>query len=610
MPGPIFFAWTDPDVDFDPDVHAVYDERIYNITIEQAEGGFASLKIEVRNPRVGLLAPGRKRWCWLSWEGSTGGPQPIFRGRVVGLPADVINETVILEFVAQPDDYADQQAALAETLKVPPYWDEVWISGDPNDPNTVLEARTQLYHVDRVSLEVSVSDNIDGEDGTEEFTTSDDFYETMSVSYGSAPLTQINVTASANYDQVASGDVDFSPMIASHAGGTGNMIPTMTAAGLVDDWPLPGASIGGGWIVGAGTFAAISAHPTLFVQKQYVTPNVIDMSVTDPVSIGTPGGVVNLPFIGLFKPSTQVLAGSTTWVVDFPINTVNIGFVGHYDADRKRSEIVEFRLLADVQQIVSNTGGSDIESLDLTTQDGAIAAAGFDVSSPSFFKTDRGQLAFQYLVALARAHVLDRARCVDVTFDTTWERGLAITCRKNGALFDDRLPGGAVIGKVKGYKLSYSVDNVGAEITIGCTVGHGGSTTAAAGAGDYVDDDYVDDGYQPATGAQLDVVTGEIVYDSFDEFVIDDDGVDLHNMTAANCLAYLHVTGTLAQQNADISTGAALNPPDPIGQVKADATTITLQTVSVKGGPFVTTFPVGDLTLKVPKTYDSEAAAL
>jgi hypothetical protein len=50
---------------------------------------------------------------------------------------------VTLNFIARPADYDAQKLALAETLKVAPWWDPMWIRADSrDDPDTVLEART------------------------------------------------------------------------------------------------------------------------------------------------------------------------------------------------------------------------------------------------------------------------------------------------------------------------------------------------------------------------------------------------------------------------------------------------------------------------------------
>src|SRR5205823_6610421 len=80
-----------PDAPFDPSIHNRFDEEVLSIEITQDEGGFATLNIDLKNNGVGYLATGRNLWCWLSldrnWEsGGTPDLQPIFNGRLVGVP--------------------------------------------------------------------------------------------------------------------------------------------------------------------------------------------------------------------------------------------------------------------------------------------------------------------------------------------------------------------------------------------------------------------------------------------------------------------------------------------------------------------------------------------
>ena len=133
------------------------------------EGEFANLTVEIRNPRIGLLSPGRKRWAWLSWNNGSE-VIPLFFGRLVGVPGNLQQEIVTLQFTARPADYDARKQSLAETLKVAPYYDPVWIAADKrDDPDVVLEARSQIWHIDRVSHAVTVSDLLVGEDGLLEF---------------------------------------------------------------------------------------------------------------------------------------------------------------------------------------------------------------------------------------------------------------------------------------------------------------------------------------------------------------------------------------------------------------------------------------------------------
>lgn len=136
--------------------HLVEDEKVLSIEIEHSEGDFPSLSIVIKNPRIGLLAPARKTWVWLSHGGT-----PLFFGRLVGVPSNINQNAVTLEFVARPADYAAQKSTLAGSLRVLPYYDPVFITPDAQaDPDTVLEARPAMWHIDRTTLAVTTSHTV------------------------------------------------------------------------------------------------------------------------------------------------------------------------------------------------------------------------------------------------------------------------------------------------------------------------------------------------------------------------------------------------------------------------------------------------------------------
>ena len=71
---------------------------------------------------------------------------------VIGLPVNLTQRFVTLEFLARPKDYKNLKAELASTLKVHPFYDPAYI--DPQmvgDADTVLEARTIEWHIDPVT---------------------------------------------------------------------------------------------------------------------------------------------------------------------------------------------------------------------------------------------------------------------------------------------------------------------------------------------------------------------------------------------------------------------------------------------------------------------------
>src|SRR5262245_64820702 len=123
------FAWVDAsETVFGPE-HLRWDEPVFSFALAQEEGDFATLSIAVRRPRnvagdpIGLLGPGRKIWAWFAFDC---GPALVkFRGRLVGIPSSMFEDLVRLEFVARPVDMVAQKEALADTLRVLPYYDEV-----------------------------------------------------------------------------------------------------------------------------------------------------------------------------------------------------------------------------------------------------------------------------------------------------------------------------------------------------------------------------------------------------------------------------------------------------------------------------------------------------
>ena len=140
-----------------------WDESVFSFTCEQSEGDPANLTVVVRRPRnvsgdpIGLLGPGRKIWCWFALDC---GPSLFkFRGRLVGVPTSIFEELVTLEFVARPFDVVAQKQALAETLRVLPFYDELVIEPERrNDPEVVLEgysARSGITTARRICSSVS-----------------------------------------------------------------------------------------------------------------------------------------------------------------------------------------------------------------------------------------------------------------------------------------------------------------------------------------------------------------------------------------------------------------------------------------------------------------------
>jgi hypothetical protein len=298
-----YFAWVNSsETTYNHATHARYDENVFSFTITHREGECAQLSLTIKNPKVGLLSTGRKVWSWLSFSDSgTAGAQPLFFGRLLGIPDMAGSKTgfaelVTLTFVAKPIDFALQRRALAEALAVLPFYDRLFI--DPKlrlssadhtgDVDTALEARSARWHCSRgengLPLHVSYSDICIGEDGTEIFESSTGApagVEPTSVNLrvSGAPMTSVTVKASVGWTQkfptgpaihIASFDFD-----------------SYTGESVVSNWPKVGASLGGGWAAASGTFAIdladVADHP--ITQYNYTWHNTAKQhNAGDPMS--------------------------------------------------------------------------------------------------------------------------------------------------------------------------------------------------------------------------------------------------------------------------------------------------------------------------------------
>ncbi len=218
---PFFFAWVYEDqTTFDPATMNVVDEDIYDMEIKHDEGQIPSLDLTIRNPRVGLLAPGRKVWAWLSYQPPTAEAVaainelyglesgnayvfpciiPLFFGVLVGIPTSLFAELITLKFIARSHTYIEDKQAVAETMKIRPFYDPIWLDDrHRDDPDSILEGWPRLWHVDRTTLVTTASDIITGEDGVVTFTEDDGFYEGVEFTLDQAPLSIVEVEATVN----------------------------------------------------------------------------------------------------------------------------------------------------------------------------------------------------------------------------------------------------------------------------------------------------------------------------------------------------------------------------------------------------------------------------
>lgn len=558
-----FFAWVDASDTTFSSAYEREDEEVLSFDISHQEGDFAALTIDVRNPRTGLLSISRHRWAWLSYrDGST--ITPLFFGRLIGLPQEMRDDVVTLSLIAKPQNFQAAKSALASSMQETEYFDSLFIDESRiTEADTVLEARPMVWAIDRVSLDVSASHIVYGEDGTIDF-GGDAFTDSVRCSYMGAPQQKVVIDAEVSWMQYGFGSF---PVRFKN-------VSTYTGDGLLSDWPKKGARIGGGWFVKSS-----------FAKDVYSGTNTV--TVTDSN---------NTTAYRLYR-----------WSVSGYIEAA-------YEAQRDFTEKATFTMQSSLQEIVTDAGDEEPISIAVSGKaDDPVDSGGAlpigDLRRRSYFVTDRGKQSVAYLANLAGARLMASARCVEISFDVPFWYFSELSLRKNATIADPRLPGGEATGKIKAYSISADGDSgqMVCNVTIGCTPGRGDSVSPSSGTPAYADS--YSETYQTATGASTAAVfSGDgapiVVIDAFDETAANDDGIDLFNMTAATCLLNKSVVNDASDQLMYISGNAT----DTNTGLTEHCTKLTVELRPVVGGPFETDFEITCSDLVLPKLIDLEAA--
>lgn len=595
MAGPFFFAWVDAtDTTFTSEF-AREDEDVFEFEVEHSESEYPTAKLLIRNPQVGLLAPGRKQWAWIARDfGDTAGPVPLFFGRIAGQPVSLGESVIQVALRARPRDLTEQKEAIAAPLRVAPYFDPLWIRPElREDPDTVLESRPLLWHFDRVNPLVSLSSIIEGEDGTATFVSGDFFEESLSVSIGGQPLKSVTVQAEVSWTQRAVGEVDLSRTVSDifQSAGTSRpgLLSSFTGQGVFESFVKTDDTIGAGWFV---KFAEIARVDGVSAPLEYAKTEVLYKEEPDPTAISPDTG---------FK-------------VYFALWYIRATLIAGYEAERQRRESITFTMSADVQPLWTDEEDNESELLTFSSNDVGepIDTNGTSATSPiedlkrrQFFPTDRGLRALEYLMMVARAHLLARGRAVQVSIEIPFERAAMLSCRMNATIIADEIPGGQASGKIVSYGFGIKDGSEFGTVTIACSVGRGNTVSGSAGASVY-DEDYSEANYSETDGDVSEVVTGELTYNPLTDPPIDD-GIDFNNMTPSNCvlLAEMMQGGETDQRN--ILSQSYRLVGDAVQTLNTSYTRFRIQLRPLTGQSFEQSYNVTVSQQMIPKTIDLES---
>lgn len=645
-----YFAWIDATETAFGSEHLRWDEQIFSFTLKQDEGDPASLTVTVRRPDGGLLAPGRKIWCWFALDC---GPNLVrFRGRLVGIPTSIFEELVTLEFVARPLDMVAQKEALADTLRVLPYYDEAVI--DPSrrtDPDVVLEGYTKIWHFDRETHVVTVSDELIGEDGQVNFLcdNGDVLHDGLGLKLTTGPLAVVDVSAEFTWTQQAEGTVDLTRYLTSNWPGAVNGIIRSYSL-YAADWPKTGAGIGDGWTAASASATDFYDHEvrttsrttTLKVQESTGettgTATLTESESSIAFGAGQEVGItnfkddVNVSYAtdgdGEEYPSSVSHNRSTTVAV-LVFQEIQPTLVAGYKAERHYTERVSFSLFANVQPILTDPQDGEalridnIRSINLSEAvDGNVLIG--DPARRSYIATARGARSIEHLIAVARAHLLKRARVVEISFAPKLARMPEVTLRKSAFLSEPRI--GEALGKIIGYSIELDGADgaIKCKVSMGCAIGYGGTVTATEGTPTYCTIDYCGPDYQVFTGRTVMFPADTSVAYSPPIAAPNDDGIDfLSALTVADVLERpLVVENGPDEQKAALQgqwpDGAVMVPtadtqPEQAQQkyfkdlIKQYETRATFKLKPVTGQEFTTEYQLQVSDLEIPTGYDLEA---
>jgi hypothetical protein len=513
-----YFAWVSSTETAFNASHLREDELIFSFELKHDEGQFAELSLEIANPHVGLLNPSRLFWAWFAWsDGSS--VHPLFFGRLIAIPDDLFADVITIKLVAKPIDYAVRQMALANSLRVLPFYDPIFIDSKKlDDPNAVLEGYSALWHVDRITHAVTISDIIAGEDGIVEFSQNDAFYDNVSMKLAGAPLMVCEIDAEVDWTQC------------DHTG----VIEFKTVSNLVGD-----ANLGNGYNVSSGVASAatVSGGSSDPGQTTYTWDYSNPGGAHTDGEIIESGGTITVPFTGGFLTSQSVsftpadketgtgesysISQSFTSTKEVPSGSsassstpTNMQVATEVQQDRK--EVIHVRVLADLQPVLTEADEGDNikQQLSMNSRD-AVEAGAATPSDGVYFPTARGQQSVEYLLMVARAHLLAGSRVVAVGWECPFSKILGLSCRMNATIEDPRIPGGVALGKIVTYGMTGNGDSgqfLG-NVTIHCAVGNGSSIVLANGTPDYVDEGYVDPGYQHYSGRLVAATTNDMAFE-------------------------------------------------------------------------------------------------
>lgn len=226
----IWLAYIDAlDTPFDPELHCDPANAGFTMVFTQDEGGVAQVTIERKQLGWAIMHPDAPRFALIS-ESATGDPADavvIARGRITGIPDDLFEPTQTFDIICGPENLYDVGSDAEDTVDGPLLtWAKANLAEGPetcflledadrDDPASYVLGRSQTYHFDPATHEISVSEFSDGPlvNMSRSHIHDEEKGIKPTMEWTELPVAQVRITAKAPWTQVARGVCDVAPAI-------------------------------------------------------------------------------------------------------------------------------------------------------------------------------------------------------------------------------------------------------------------------------------------------------------------------------------------------------------------------------------------------------------
>ncbi|MBA3813255.1 MAG: hypothetical protein H0X26_01990 [Alphaproteobacteria bacterium] len=438
----------------------------------------------------------------------------LFKGRLVGSPVKLEGAFAEIELIAKLSDFSEKITALQKKSRVHPYWDGLWVRPDKhNNFQEMQDVRTAALFCEPLTGELSHSDWFEGRktlDLTHKF-----FEQSLTIKPVRQPLQTCTVNIHAHWVQWNRGISNLGHQLSRAFPQL--KISTYTEKAVLEKWPEPRKRLGrsGLWILKS---KLKPVNPTSPLYPPY----------SPPLPLGKEGEALKTYRVKRhwFKPilwvrwqtrqkRRETLSLTLTHdfrplfpgegkhkTIDYTLQNINP------DPDCYAWEPDHFYgkgTKVSYQNCIYKCKSDHMSRLPFEEDEGVWTfkklfhtPLGHPARS-SFFLTDRGYQAAEHAMERAKVMLAKSARCLEVSFEGSWDDLQEVTTDTSVVLSDPRLPGGMVRGKVVKYVFlakGETGERIG-RVTLLCSAGTGKEVHVKSHPTPvYSSDDYGEEGYQ------------------------------------------------------------------------------------------------------------------